>query len=289
MATRGQNYPATDLADAIEQVKKIFGKEHRSPMTRESAVKAMGYSSINGASARKLAALSAYRLLDGRDESITVSNDAVTIIADENADNQAERIAALKRCLQAPALFAEITSKYENASVDNIAAYLIKQGFKPSAAKAAAGTFKESNAFVKRATEAYNPSTKDDERDDAPPAVGDLVQWESAGVVQFPEPRRVRALTEDGGQVWVFVDGSTTGLRIEEVRVEQRGAHQLPGTVKPPVLPLDDIKEGEVEFSRGRLSSKASFRLLIDGDVGPGELGKLIKLLETQKDILSDQ
>jgi hypothetical protein len=45
----------------------------------------------------------------------------------------------------------------------------------------------------------------------------------------------------------------------------------------------------EREYLRGMLSRDTSYRLLVSGDIGPKELGKMIKLLQAQKAILEDE
>ena len=44
----------------------------------------------------------------------------------------------------------------------------------------------------------------------------------------------------------------------------------------------------EREYLRGVLSRDSSYRLLVSGDIGPKELGRMIKLLQAQKAILED-
>lgn len=46
--------------------------------------------------------------------------------------------------------------------------------------------------------------------------------------------------------------------------------------------------EGERELLHGPLSRSASYRLVIKGEAGPKEIGKLIKILELQKSLLED-
>lgn len=46
---------------------------------------------------------------------------------------------------------------------------------------------------------------------------GDLIQWEVQGVLQFVEPKKVTGLSDD--KTYVFVEGSRTGLPIEQVSV----------------------------------------------------------------------
>jgi hypothetical protein len=49
-----------------------------------------------------------------------------------------------------------------------------------------------------------------------------------------------------------------------------------------------EYAEGERELLHGPLSRSASYRLVIKGDAGPKEIGKLIKILELQKSLLED-
>ena len=70
--------------------------------------------------------------------------------------------------------------------------------------------------------------------------VGDLVEVEIAGSVVTPEPIRVRAVTEDQGTIWVFVDGSETGIDMENVTVIERP--DAADAKVPPKLPLDSGK-----------------------------------------------
>jgi ribA/ribD-fused uncharacterized protein len=47
--------------------------------------------------------------------------------------------------------------------------------------------------------------------------IGDRVQWTINGVDQFPEPRKVQAVSECRG--WYFVEGSSTGLPLDQLTV----------------------------------------------------------------------
>ena len=44
----------------------------------------------------------------------------------------------------------------------------------------------------------------------------------------------------------------------------------------------------EHEILRGRLSRGSQFRLLMTGDMGPEEMGKLIRVLELQRELLAE-
>jgi hypothetical protein len=121
--------------------------------------------------------------------------------------------------------------------------------------------------------------------------VGDLVQWTSNGVDQFETPRRVRGIKKHEGKEWAFVEGTKTGVPVSELTVV--APRVAPAAPPPPTTaPSDQIAapptDTEREFLRGVLSRDASYRLLVSGDIGPKELGRMIKLLETQKAILDD-
>ena len=60
-----------------------------------------------------------------------------------------------------------------------------------------------------------NGDTEDANRGAYAPEIGDCVQWESQGGMQFKEPKKVRAISTDGTHA--FVDGSPTGLPIVEL------------------------------------------------------------------------
>lgn len=70
--------------------------------------------------------------------------------------------------------------------------------------------------------------------------VRDLVQAEIDGSWVFEKPRRVRAIQEHDGQMWVFVDGEKAGVLMEQVTIEQKGGEKL----KPPVL---EFEEGQID------------------------------------------
>jgi hypothetical protein len=105
--------------------------------------------------------------------------------------------------------------------------------------------------------------------------------------------KRVRAVQDHLEQKWVFIDGSEAGIPMDQVRIQQKGtglADKPPLT--PPTLaevPVERMPTGEREWLRGPLSRETSYRLIVTGDLGPKEIGKLIKLLKAQQAVLSDE
>ena len=120
---------------------------------------------------------------------------------------------------------------------------------------------------------------------------GDLVQWTSGGVDQFETPRRVQSVHRRDGKEWAFVEGTNTGVPLSELTVvpPKSDAPSRPSTTAPPDPITVPSMTKEREYLRGVLSRDKSYRLLVSGDIGPKELGKMIKLLQAQKAILEDE
>jgi hypothetical protein len=119
---------------------------------------------------------------------------------------------------------------------------------------------------------------------------GDLVQWTSDGIDQFETPRRVQSVHRRDGKEWAFVEGTNTGVPLSELTVvpPKSGATAAPSTTAPADPIASPSPNKEHEYLRGVLSRDTGYRLLVSGDIGPRELGKMIKLLQAQKAILED-
>jgi hypothetical protein len=119
----------------------------------------------------------------------------------------------------------------------------------------------------------------------------DLVQRTSGGVEQFETLRRVQSVHRRDGQEWAFVEGTNAGVPLSELTVvppKSDAASRPSPTVPSDPITLPSMYK-EREYLRGMLSRDTSYRLLVSGDIGPKELGKMIKLLQAQKAILEDE
>lgn len=56
----------------------------------------------------------------------------------------------------------------------------------------------------------------------------------------------------------------------------------------PPPSAVLPVEAGEAEWMRNLVGRETKVRLLVTGDMGPKEIGRLIKLLEAQKAVLDD-
>lgn len=123
--------------------------------------------------------------------------------------------------------------------------------------------------------------------------VGDLIQWESQGQLQFETPMRVRWISDDGQ--WLAIERSNTGIPMHEVTV-QSSAPPQPPTI--PIIPPAGVsqaapkrlEDGESEWIANKVGKSIKVRLLVSGgEMGPKEIGKLITLLQAQQAVLEDE
>ncbi len=301
-AIRSPSYPSMSLRDALHAVGKIELVYRSTPVDRATAAKLIGYSSLSGPAAKALAALAAYGLFDraGKGEA-RVTPRAVAIL---HAANEDERRLHLLEAASEPPLFSELRDRFSGIPVppeSGVVTYLNRQGFNPNAVRPAANAFLETMRFVEelKASESHGPKVAEDIESSASTVasngttfggavIGDLIQWESQGALQFPKPLRVRFISDD--REWVAVEGSQTGIPMSEVIVESKASAQK----TPPTFPFPQEEEslspaqGEVEWIRSRLGGDTNVRLLVKGDMGPKEIGKLIRLLEAQKLVLEE-
>lgn len=297
---RSPNYPSMSLREAVEAIGKIETLYRSNPLDRESAAKLIGYSSLSGPAAKSLAALASYGLFEraGKGEG-RVTPRARAIL---HAQNDEEKKRNLLEAASEPPLFGELRDRFAGIAVppeSGVITYLNRQGFNPNAVRPAAKAFLETMRFIEElgASESHGPQEAPDLSSATPnndktkfggAKVGDLVQWESQGLLQFPQPLRVRHISPDG--VWVAVEGSETGIPMSQVVVESPAAK----TPIPPIFPMqeattDSPAKNETDWMRFRVGPDTNVRLLVSGDLGPREISRLIKLLEAQKSVLEDE
>lgn len=305
---RSPSYPALSLREAVDAVGKIERVYRTSVVDRENAAKLMGYSSQSGPANKALAALASYGLLARAGKGDARVTDLATAIL--HANNDAERREKLLQAAFAPALFRDLKKHFHQVPVppeSGVITYLNRMGFNQSAIKSAASAFLQTAQYAEELRASKSHGHPSPERPDSAMSngrspstfggakLGDLVQWESQGVLRLATPLRVRAVSEDGE--WIFVDGSETGIPMDEVLVETPAQDPHAGTHRtPPVLPLDfgsvssanSTEKGEVEWMRNRVDLDTHVRILVKGDLGPKAIGKLIRLLEAQKLVLEE-
>lgn len=234
---RSPGYPSFPLEQVIEFATKIHSQDRQHPVDRETAARHMGFSGLSGTSDRALSALMHYNLIERvKKGELRVTDVALRMI---HPDSPAERRAALHDAGFAPGLFKELRERYpgEPPSRDSLSSYLSRSGFASAAIPAATKSYLETCYFLQRlgayesgldgADDAAEPGPSPDTASDSEVVyggarVGDLVDWEVEGALGNSEPLRIRALSEDGS--WAFVDGSETGLKMDQLIVKERAS-----------------------------------------------------------------
>ena len=112
--------------------------------------------------------------------------------------------------------------------------------------------------------------------------------------VLLPQPLRVRFVTDDGQ--WIAVEGSETGIPMNEVTVETKAPTSATPRPVAPHIPLGageaktQIEDGFAEWFRAKVGAGKHIQILYRGadDIGPKEIQKLIDILAAQKAALDD-
>lgn len=158
-----RSYPSSSFPEALQRMRLLYEAEPHNEMTSDAAAQHLGYRGKNGASLTAIATMRRYGLIEGRGEKIKVSRDAVTIFADEHAENQDERIDAIARCAYLPEMFAEIVNAFPNTpALPTLVSFLIKRGLSTNEATEVAERYKETDQFVGSVSSEYNSAQKQD-------------------------------------------------------------------------------------------------------------------------------
>jgi hypothetical protein len=302
-AGRGASYPALGIKEAIDKARAFYNAERRNAAPAAAAARHWGYSEKSSSVRVVIAALIHYGLLEdsGSNEARTLklTERGLDILLD--AEDSPKRLAAIQAAVRTPKANAELFVRHapdDLPSDQTLRFHLIREkGFNDGAVDGYIKSLRESIAYAKLDKPIMIPDGKTDPKvkkpEVEPPEVGDLIQWESSGVLRMEAPRRVRAKIEDQGAWWVFVEGSEAGIPMDETVVIERKADPA-AQKQPPTLPLMGVAPrvepvaGESEASRGKLGDGVSYRLLVTGELGGKEIGKLIRLLKAQKAVLDD-
>lgn len=172
---RSPAYPSMPLADAIGAVSKIEGSYRLANVDREVAAKLLGYSGVNGPSAKALAALAHYGLVEraGKGE-LRVTARARSIL---HPDSETEKRECLQAAAVEPDLFRELQERWPDIipPEDGVTTYLNRKGFNQSAIRPAARAYIQTMLFLQEAkvSESYGglPAIIPESGDDNEPEV----------------------------------------------------------------------------------------------------------------------
>jgi len=149
---RGPSYPAYGLSEAIARAKRIFDVHGKRQIHADEAVQTWGYKGLSGPAARSLAGLRHYGLLDGTNNALRLSSDAVAIlVADEGSQDRGD---ALARAARQPKIFMELLNAFPIGgglpSDGALRAYLLREtDFGQNAASEVVESFRDSVSLAK--------------------------------------------------------------------------------------------------------------------------------------------
>lgn len=240
---RSPSFPFITLSKAVERARELYTAARRHEMRLPDAARAMGYGGKSSGAIQSLAALIAYGLLEdsgtGEARKFRVSDLGFKLLEDQRPG---ARTAALAEAAMSPKLIADYFSHWGmERPADGICTseLRIEGGFTEDGAKAFLRVFDDAIGYIKVGDPDKELDTKDEtcgggKPSDQRPAVGDLVRVEAGGQI-IHERVMVRGLAEREGQIWVFLEGTETGQKVEEVTVIGK---KTPAPMTPPVLPL---------------------------------------------------
>jgi hypothetical protein len=251
---RSPNFPVIDLNFAIQCVGKIYAKEGRGKFPQLSAATHLGYGTINGRSLGVLAALRAYGLVEGRGDDLAITQDAIALI--EAPEDSIDRVGALSRAFEGPAMFNKIYEQYPvPPSEQTLRWWLIQQGFSADGADKAAQIYLDSYKVATLKGNVYKDASESDGGDVAPNAMNPTLEAMVTQVMPFPKAAKANP------QSSIKIEGAQESLAM-------------------------GIQERVLQS--GMLSKTASYRVIVSGHVGEAEIERLLKKLEVDKEILAE-
>jgi hypothetical protein len=227
---RSPPYPFISLKAAIDRLvtlEKYFGR-HKAPAVKAGLAWDMNEKSSQAF--QTLAAMKYFGLVDyegvGDERVASITDDGRNYLRAQQGQVKQE---ILKRIALKP---AQIALYWERWGADRppspvcLDELVLKGKYTESAAKTFLNVYDETIAYagLSNSGKVDNPDSEGNQ-----PAfkVGDFVQWESGGVLQF-EAKRVYGVSED--RKFVFVEGSQSGLPVSEVKIVETPNISVPTT-----------------------------------------------------------
>jgi hypothetical protein len=251
---RSPAYPSINLEKALAQARALLDSEGKYAVPLASAFRAWGYGGKSSAARQTLASLKYYGLIEvegeGDSRKIRVSEDAIRYLLDKRED-PTDRKTLMRRFALAPTAHLDLFNQFpEGLKSDATVVHFLmfECGFNEGAANELLGEFKATAVFANL----FKPATTVDNMGESPDPRGAMRQAELADEV-YTNP------------------------------VAQQG-------VRPAAtIPGPAASEAEEElWLKGPLPGGARYKIFVTGEMGPKEIGKLIKVLEAQKEMLSD-
>jgi hypothetical protein len=242
---RSPAYPYISLESAIKRAREFHEREGRNAANIRVTVKHWGYEEKSSSGLQTVAALVSFGLMQdegtGEKRKLQLTPKALRILLDTDPLSTA-RVDAIKACALAPKVHQDLWNKYKwgtnppsDASLANVLTFEWEPPFNEKSVGGFIRQFKETIAFAKLSDSDTLSAEGDDKGSERAvdggqlkyiPKVGDFVQWEPKGVLQFPEAKRISSLSSDGK--YAFVEGSNNGISCEELTKQTPPVQTVP-------------------------------------------------------------
>jgi hypothetical protein len=270
---RSPSFPFIGLSTALDRLSAFEQKFGRHPAPANKAGLAWGMKEGSSQAQQTLAALKSFGMVeytgsgDQRIAALTEEGRNYLRAQQESVKAEIRRGMALK-----PKLIAYYWRKWgadrpiKEVCLDQL---VLNGGFTQSAAETFLRVYDSTIGYAGLAGSDKRNGVEEEDTPADDVEIGDLIQVEIGGADTLPSPARVRAVQEHDGQMWVFIDGSESGVPMEQVRIEQKGSGaQTP----PPMLALqreqDTVKPG---WKEERLLDDAGGEIFIRYEGEPSE------------------
>ena len=227
---RSPSFPFIPLKTATERLMAIDEMFKRHPAPANKVGLAWKMKEDSSQAGQTLAALKAFGLVDYQG----TASERAAVISDEGrtflrAQQDGVKREVLKRAATKPKAIGSYFGKWGVDRPPNpvcLDELVLKGGFTQSAAETFLRVYDATLAYAGLSDSDTMESGEEDPKVRDEPLtveVGDLIQVEINGKLALPKPVRVRAVQEFDGEPWVFVEGSESGIQMDQVRMEQKG------------------------------------------------------------------
>jgi hypothetical protein len=190
--TRSPRYPIIAIDEALNKVKAIYAKDRRALTTFAAILEHMGYKvkeKQGGRSARIVASLRQYGLLEGRANKYQVSDTAFRIL--ELPDDSPERLQLIKEAGLSPPMVSKVLAHYhgELPSDTTLRSYLVlEEKFNRDSAEEFVKVLRRTITIVNPQEGDYNG--RELGQDEVPPPGGNKprMQQQATPQIQLPKP-----------------------------------------------------------------------------------------------------
>lgn len=249
---RSPAYPSVTLEKALALARSLYDAEGKYAAPLLSVFSAWGFGGKSSGARQALASLRYFGVIDvegeGDNRKVKVSEPALRYLLDGREDSS-ERDALLRRFATAPSIHQDLVNQFpEGIKSDASAKHFLM--FECGFNESGAAELLEQF----RATAAY------------------------AGLFK---PARILDS--------MITNPERSGPMQAEMADEIYASPAAQQGVRPATIPGQPALEREEDiWLRGPLSSNTRYKIVVDGQMGPREIGKLIKILEAQKDVLEE-